>query len=202
MSIDSVHKQHICIPHYVCCLCVCVFLFVCIHVCVCFSVCVYPHSSTINKHHQTVHSLPDDMATSEGRPANLCIHMTKFNQNIIVPKTSLSLYVLDDEENWQSCSLLWYIAVLEFSVCFARSRASLTNEQHSATHWQPLKYLYICWPRDTLVFRMLAAPDSLDKLELCWIPWIELMYFPHIVYSGWKGDKSLLYCEWLSPSQG
>lgn len=34
----------------------------------------------------------------------------------------------------QSCSSLWLTAVFDYSACFAKDRAPLTNEQHVATH--------------------------------------------------------------------
>lgn len=75
------HKQYICMRHYVCCVCI----YMCVHFCVCLCVCIYTHTSTNYKYHQIFLGLSHDsifydMGASEVKPANLCICMTNFNQ--------------------------------------------------------------------------------------------------------------------------
>jgi len=174
------HKQYICIPRYVCCLCVCVYIYIYLHayisVCVFLYVCIHTQAQLTNITRLFTVSLMIWQPQKPDQPICASIWQ-KLIKTQLFRKLPCHFMFSMMKKSWQSCSLLWYIAVLEFSACFAKGRAPLTNERQSAIHWQPLKYLYICWPRDTLVFRTLAAPDSLDKSELCRIPWIGLTYF-------------------------
>lgn len=83
----------------------------------------------------------------------------------------------------QSCSSLWCIAVLNTQP--ASLRAELHQQMNNAVQCSD-SYWNVCTSADPgipLFFRRLAAPDSLDKSELCWLLWNGLTHFHSKLYT-------------------